>query len=202
MTKDRWEALMKAMGLEPSIDCFEELCKAYSEKHRFYHTAEHIEAMLRHFDAVSDIATRPTELELAIWFHDAIYKSLSKTNELDSAKWAREFLATKKYDEEGIERTFKLVMATLHDGEVENNDEKIIVDIDLTILGTSPEIYDEFERNVRKEYKIVPSIIYRKKRKELLKTFLRKASIYNLDYFKDRYEKAARENITRSIENL
>ncbi len=190
---------MSAMQLEPSIDCYEALYKAYSEKHRFYHTAKHIDAMLKHFDAVIDIAERPAELELSIWFHDAIYKPWSKSNELHSAEWAQAFLFSQGFDNKGVERIYNLIMATLHNGEVKVIDEQLMVDIDLTILGSSPDVYDEFERNVRKEYKVVPSLIYRKKRKELLRSFLENDSVYHLDYFKDKYENAARENINRAI---
>ncbi len=193
---------MRAMGLGSSIDCYESLYAAYSEKHRFYHTLNHIDAMLDHFDRVIDIAERPAELEFAIWFHDAIYKILSKTNELDSAKWAQEFLLSIGYDELGTERIYSLIMATQHNREVKGYDDKLIVDIDLTILGASKDVYDEFERNVRKEYKIVPLHIYRKKRIEILKSFLNNVSIYNLDYFKEKYECAARDNIKRAIEML
>lgn len=202
MNKNRWEALMSALGFEASFECYDALYAAYSEKHRFYHTVKHIEAMLRHYDAVKDIAERPAELELAIWFHDAIYKALSKSNELDSAEWAKEFSLSNGYDLEGAERIHSLIMATLHNGIVRDKDQKLIVDIDLTVLGASPEVYDEFERNVRKEYKMVPAFIYRKKRKELLKSFLNNESIYSLDYFKEKYENVARHNINRAIEML
>lgn len=93
-------------------------------------------------------------------------------------------------------------MATQHNVEVNSVDEQLIVDIDLTILGASPTVYDQFEENIRKEYRLVPSIIYRKKKKELLKSFLSKQSIYNLGYFKEKYENAARMNIKRAIEAL
>ena len=202
MTKDRWKLLMKAMGFEPSLDYYDALKTAYTEKHRFYHTTQHIKAMLNHFDAVIEFVERPDEMELAIWFHDAIYKTLSKTNELDSAKWAQSFLEKQGYDKAGIERIFNLIMATLHNGKLKTNDEKIIVDIDLAILGTPTEVYDKFERNIRKEYKLVPSFIYRKKRKQLLQSFLNNDSIYNMDYFKNKFENTARENIHRAIEYL
>jgi len=202
MTKDRWKLLMKAMGFEPSLICYDALKTSYTEKHRFYHTAQHITAMLKHFDAINEFVEKPDEMELAIWFHDAIYKTLSKTNEKDSAKWAQRFLISRNYDETGIDRIFNLIMATQHNGKLKTNDEKLIVDIDLTILGTLPEIYDEFERNIRKEYKIVPYFIYRKKRKQLLQSFLNNDSIFNIDYFKNKFENAARENIHRAIEYL
>ncbi len=49
---------------------------------------------------------------------------------------------------------------------------------------------------------MVPSFIYRKKRKELLKSFLQKDSIYSFDYFKLKYENIARLNIDRAIQAL
>ncbi|MCW9028665.1 MAG: hypothetical protein OQJ80_07020 [Kangiella sp.] len=202
MNKNRWQSLMRAMGMPPSVECFEKLKKAYSEKHRFYHTAKHIEAMLNHLDSAVELAEHPHELELAIWFHDAIYKPFSSTNELDSAKWAKEFLTDHQYSSDGVERVYNLIMATQHNVEVNSVDEQLIVDIDLTILGASPTVYEQFEQNIRKEYKLVPSIIYRKKRKELLKSFLSKPSIYNLDYFKEKYESAAGMNIEKTIEVL
>ncbi|MET4027818.1 putative metal-dependent HD superfamily phosphohydrolase [Marinobacter sp. MBR-99] len=202
MNQNRWQTLMSAMGLPPSKLCYDALHAAYSEKRRFYHTVDHIDAMLTHFDGVKDIAERPEELELAIWFHDAIYKPLSKTNELDSANWAQEFLASRGYGEAGIERVHNLIMATLHNGSVKGQDEQIIVDIDLAILGASPGVYDQFERNVRKEYRLVPWFIYRKKRKELLQSFLDRSGIYNLGSFKDRFERVARDNLNRTIGTL
>ena len=193
---------MRALGFKSSFDSYNTLVISYSERHRFYHTTKHIDAMLGHLDATAHLAERPAELELAIWFHDAIYKVFSKSNELDSAMWANEFVLSNGYDQKGAERLYRLIMATLHNGEVSDNDQKLIVDIDLAILGAPFEVYDEYERNVRREYKMVPSFIYRKKRKELLKSFLNNTNIYSLDYFQRKYEKSARSNIKRAIEIL
>ena len=195
---------MSAMNFNESHVCYEGLHTAYSEKHRFYHTVNHIDAMLQHFDAVKDIAEKPAELELAIWFHDGVYKALSKSNEFDSAVWAKDFCLSCGYDVAGAERVFSLIMTTLHNGETQLNgvDQQLIVDFDLTILGASPDVYDEYERNIRKEYRMVPSFIYRKKRKELLRSFLNDDSLYCLDYFKDKFEVTARQNISRAIEML
>ncbi|MCB1582044.1 MAG: N-methyl-D-aspartate receptor NMDAR2C subunit [Xanthomonadales bacterium] len=193
---------MQALRVEHSTDLYQTLYEAYAEKHRHYHTQKHIDAMLKHFDAVSDLAIQPAELELAIWFHDAVYKPLSKSNELESAQWAKQFLSSCNYDLEGQERVFKLIMATEHNGHIHSNDEKLVVDIDLTILGTPPDIYDVFEENVRKEYRLVPWFIYRKKRKEILKSFLNRPSIYQTQYFIDKFEETARVNISSTIAAL
>ncbi|WP_036198996.1 hypothetical protein [Marinobacter sp. EVN1] len=202
MNQTRWQTLMSALGLPLSEECYHALHAAYLEKHRFYHTVDHIDAMLTHFDGVKEIAEKPEELELAIWFHDAVYKSLSKTNELDSANWAQTFLAAHSYGKAGIERVHNLIMATLHNGNIETPDEQLIVDIDLAILGAPPEVHDQFERNVRKEYRLVPGFIYRKKRKELLRSFLSRGSIYNLELFNEKYEDQAKQNLHRAISTL
>lgn len=202
MNQTRWQTLMSALGLPPSAACYDTLHAAYSEKHRFYHTVDHIDAMLTHFDGVKEIAEKPEELELAIWFHDAIYKPLSKTNELDSANWAQAFLTAHSYGKADIERVHNLIMATMHNGNVKTPDEHLIVDIDLAILGAPPEVYDQFERNVRKEYRLVPGFIYRKKRKELLRSFLSSGSIYNLELFNERYEDQAKQNLRSAIGTL
>ncbi len=198
---------MSALGFEASLSCYETLHAAYSEKHRFYHSIKHIEAMLRQLDAAKDLAEKPAELELAIYFHDAIYKIFSKSNERDSALWAQDFALSQGYSREGAERVYSLIMATAHDvtaqdGKLHDNDQKIIVDIDLSILGSSPEEYDKYERFIRKEYEAVPLSTYREKRKELLESFLERSSIYNLDAFQNKYESAARANISRAITRL
>ncbi|TQV72897.1 hypothetical protein FLL45_15640 [Aliikangiella marina] len=202
LTEKRWRDLTEALNLSPCPDCFKAIQKAYSEGHRFYHTDQHINAMLKHLDATKSLAENPYELELAIWFHDAIYKPFSSTNELDSANWAKAFLNKENYIDAGIDRIYRLIMVTQHHGNAESNDESLMVDIDLTILGTSEEVYDEFEKNVRKEYKLVPWFVYKKKRKEILESFMSMPSVYRLDYFKSRYEDQARRNIARAIQVL
>ncbi|NVJ59838.1 MAG: hypothetical protein HWE27_05575 [Gammaproteobacteria bacterium] len=202
MEESRWMDLMARIGLNSSLHCFTSLKEAYSEKHRYYHTIQHIDAMLKHFDRIQDLADHPDEIELAIWFHDAIYKPFSKTNEQDSADWAFNFLKSGHYEKEGATRVYELIMATLHNRELKNNDQKLIVDIDLSILGTKPEVYEKFEKNVRKEYKLVPWFLYRKKRKEILQSFLDKKYIYHFGYFKERFESNARNNISLAIKSL
>ncbi|MGH1440343.1 MAG: HD domain-containing protein [Cellvibrionaceae bacterium] len=202
MTKDRWLSLMQAMKLDASLPCYESLLSAYSEAHRHYHTCSHISAMLRHFDQSITECKYPNEVELAIWFHDAVYKPFSSSNELDSAKWAKEFLYSANYKEDGIERVHQLIMATLHNGEAFTDDAKLLVDIDLSILGVPETTYDEFEKNIRKEYHLVPAIIYRQKRKQLLSSFLERQFIYNTVRYQEQYETQARENLERAMHKL
>lgn len=202
MNSQRWIHLMNHFGFDDNTDTYLALEKSYNETHRHYHNASHIKAVLHHFDETKHLAMAPKELELALWFHDAIYKPLSSSNELDSANWASEFLKGNKANEETINRVFQLIMVTLHNGIPNDNDEKLVVDIDLAILGSPKEIYDQFEKNVRQEYKFVPKIIYKKKRKEILESFLARDRIYSHDYFYENLEQNARNNIENTIQSM
>ncbi len=75
-------------------------------------------------------------------------------------------------------------------------------DIDLTILGSSERIYAQFEENVRKEYKWVPYFLYKKKRKEILRSFLDRERIYQTKYFNNKLETQAQINLNNAIASL
>ena len=65
---------------------------AYSEPHRHYHTTAHIDACLAELDLAGDLASDRGEVEVALWFHDAIYRSWRHDNEQRSADLAAETL--------------------------------------------------------------------------------------------------------------
>src|SRR5687767_6965684 len=98
MNRERWSALMKAFGFASYEETYGLLATAYAEKHRHYHTAQHIQACLRHLDTCASQADASEEIELALWFHDAIYKPLSRWNENKSADWAVRFLSVNDAD--------------------------------------------------------------------------------------------------------
>jgi len=154
------------------------------------------------FDESKHLAKRPYAIELALWFHDAVYKIFAKDNEQASADWAKNFLQKQNADDETQSNVYDHIMATLHDAECMDNDSALTVDIDLAILGTTPDVYKKFEQNVRKEYRLIPGFIYKKKRKEILQSFLDRKRIYHHSYFVDKYEVQARSNLQIAIDNL
>lgn len=194
---------MSSFSLPENEITYRALVKAYGEKHRAYHTWEHIAACLQHLDAVRDQADHPEEIELALWFHDAIYKPFSSTNEKDSAIWAQEFFELNNFeDDEVVSRVFDLIMVTEHSGQTKTQDEKLMIDIDLSILGTPTHVYDQFEKNVRFEYKRVPGFMFKKKRRELLQEFLDRDPLYQNAYLRDKLEEQAKLNLEWAIEAL
>ena len=202
MTPEYWQEMMNGLNLPASPEMCSALIREHERGHRHYHTREHISACLEHLADIWDRAERPFELALAFWFHDAVYKPFSPGNERASADWAIEFLSECGAEEDTIDRAEELIMATIHGAGELSGDTAFMADIDLAILGARPEIYDQYETNIRREYKWVPGFIFRKKRKELLQSFLDMLRIYRTDFFAEKWEAAARENLIRAITEL
>jgi len=83
-----------------------------------------------------------------------------------------------------------------------DSDPKLFADIDLSILGQAAAAFDEYERQVRVEYSWVPEPAFCAGRSAILRSFLERPSIYGTDFFREKYEAAARRNLSRSIARL
>ncbi len=200
---ERWRELWKELNGKSNADeVFRVLEKCYAEPHRAYHTLDHIRCCLNEFENVRHLAVRGKEIELAIWFHDAIYKPVAKDNEERSARLAEQFLSEAEVPTAVVGSVSKLILATKHVTIPDEPDARLLVDIDLSILGATEETFDEYEKNIRCEYKHVPWLFYRRKRVALLTSFLRRPNIYLTAEFRDRCEAQARQNLARSIARL
>jgi predicted metal-dependent HD superfamily phosphohydrolase len=60
---------------------------AYSSPERYYHNLAHIQDSLSVFNQTSSLAAHSEEVELAIWFHDAVYDPRRSDSEQRSAEW-------------------------------------------------------------------------------------------------------------------
>ncbi|MBK8067452.1 MAG: N-methyl-D-aspartate receptor NMDAR2C subunit [Rhodanobacteraceae bacterium] len=175
------------------------LLRCYAEAHRHYHTLQHLDECLAGFEAVAEQAQQPSQLELALWFHDAIYDVRSKRNEEASADWAREVLRGAGVSEEAAGRVHALVLVTRHDGVPQDADARLLVDIDLSILGAERARFEEYEHQIRAEYAHVPGLLFRFKRGQILRAFLDRPWIYATECFRARLERPARENLARAL---
>lgn len=163
---------------------------------------QHLDECFTNFAMIRREAVHPAEIELALWFHDAIYDVKNHDNELKSADWARLELLRAGAAEGTANRVHALVMVTRHNALPSTIDEQILVDIDLSVLGAEPNRFDEYETQVRAEYAWVPEPVYRSKRSEILQAFLDRNSIYSTPSFQSRLETQARSNLTRSLAKL
>jgi len=197
-----WHGLMRAFKLPENNETYHKLITAYSEKHRAYHTLDHITACFEHLDNVAQQATYAHEIKLALWFHDVIYNPFSGRNEEDSADLAKLFLSQNSVSPDVSQRVYDLIILTKDHVSPETDDGKLMLDIDLSILGAADHVYAQFEKDVREEYKRVPSFIFKKKRKEILKSFMMRPRIYHTEYFFARFEEQAKGNLSWAIGEL
>ena len=195
-------ALAVVGATNPGDAVFDDLMTRYREEHRHYHTAAHVEACVRHLCRFGALAENASEIELALWFHDAIYQTRSSDNEAASARWARRFVADAGGSDELGQAVEDHILATRHLEPLRRDSSAWVVDIDLGILGAPAAVYDRFEADIRSEYVWVPGPLFRRKRAEILRGFLERPSIYLTDLFRDELESRARENVGRAVEAL
>jgi len=201
-TLARWLELWSDQADHPALKCiYDDLVKMYGEPHRHYHNLSHISRCLEELTEARSHADHPFEVELAMWFHDAIYDLRRSDNEEASARYAQKTLR-ELIHEEPLERVISLIMSTRHNQPPKNNDEKLIADIDLAILGRPPKEYQEYEEGIRQEYNWVPEDRFEVGRTEVLARFLTREHIYHTDHFRERYEENARANLSHSISML
>lgn len=190
-----WQRAWTALGLNAPEGLMQRLLDAWAEPQRHYHSQQHLRECLALLEPTLDLAQHPGEVELALWFHDAVYDPQGKGNEQRSADWAIEALAEAGASGDVQQRVRALIMATCHDAESVDDDARLLVDIDLAILGSDPARFAEYDAQVRAEYRWVPGWLYPRKRKEVLAGFLARPAIYGTDRFRDRFEGRARENL-------
>lgn len=200
---ERWRTTWRGLGVEPADErLFEAVMARYAEPHRAYHTARHLDECFARLNAVTSLADHIYEVELALWFHDAVYEARRHDNEEQSASWAREAVLQAGLPIPVAGRVHDLILATKHDAVPATPDAALLVDIDLTILAAPIERFDEYERQVRQEYSWVPGFLFRRKRREILQAFLARPYIYSTEHFRMFCEALARANLERSIRSL
>jgi predicted metal-dependent HD superfamily phosphohydrolase len=203
LDRQRWRGLITRLGgNDPADRCLLELQAAYNEAHRYYHNGTHLRGCLKLVDALRGHFKRPDEAELALWFHDAVYRSRSTSNEADSAQWARRFIDESGMPVEIGERVATMVLATRHDGCGLKGDTALVCDIDLAILGVPAEVYDDFETRIRREYGWVEEAAYVEGRLQVLQRFLDRPSVYDSVVMRSLLEDSARSNLRRWVQRL
>lgn len=202
MSLARWRQPWADLGLEARMELHADLRNAYSEPHRAYHTLHHVSECLQLLQQTQGLARSVASIELAIWFHDAIYDPRRSDNEERSAMWAQSELRRAGAPLRLQNRIASLVMVTRHDGEPQDEDEELMSDIDLAILGAGSRRFDEYERQVRQEYAHVPTQQFRPARRKILNDFLERERIYRTEWFRTRREAQARTNVQRSLTRL
>lgn len=173
----------------------------YNEKHRFYHTLTHIHELLllvkQHRALICDYPS----VVLSIFFHDVIYNPRRHDNEEASAevfKVMMEESIQNKYPQSLANKVVKYILETKTHNVLQSSDEdlRLFIDFDMSILGRDRFTYMKYAQNIRREYIHIPLAEYCKGRATFLRKFLNEtASIYATERFQKTHEQAARDNL-------
>lgn len=200
MLRTSWSGAWSGLeALGDGGDVRDALVAQYEEAERRYHTPQHLEECLLLFDRMKAAPDHPSEVEMALWFHDAVYEIRGGDNEERSATWAFDALLQNGGDGAIVARVRELVLATRHKALPRTLDEQVLVDVDLAILGAPPERFAEYERQIRDEYTYAPGFLFRMKRREILRSFLDRPAIFSRPELHRELEQQARANLQSAI---
>ena len=189
-----------AMAAHLTEDLREDLLARWSEAHRKHHTVAHLHGML---DAIGVLADAGVEfdreaVELAAWFHDAIYEIGADDNEDRSAALAREMLAESPAREEVARLVLVTKTHAVADGDI---NAAVLSDADLAVLGSKPARYRDYAAAVREEYAAIPDDVFKPARAQVLSALL-DGPIYHTEAGRTQWEEQARRNVAEEIAEL
>lgn len=193
--EQRWSGLEARLGGSLG-HVLADLRTRHTQSWRAYHTLEHVMDVLGLLDGC--VLSDRTAVELAAWFHDAVYDPRATDNEEASARLAREQLAG-RVTPALLGRVEALIRVTATHTPGDDADAAAFVDADLSILGSEPERYEAYASAIRREYGWVPDAEYRVGRARVLNGFLARPHLFWTPAFRDRFEVRARANLAREV---
>ncbi|MGB5638160.1 MAG: hypothetical protein WBM63_03475 [Sedimenticolaceae bacterium] len=192
-----WQRCLKpGAGSDPAA-VWKEVARRYAEPHRHYHDKGHLVHCLEQLDLAAGEIRQPDQVEMAIWFHDVINEPGVKDNEQQSIELFRQ-LAAGVMDSAFISAVADLILVTTHSRTPDAPDHRFICDIDLASFGCPWECFEKDSVAVKAEFQGPDEDYYRGK-KAFLTSLLARPKIFLTDFFNQRYERQARNNIGRLL---
>jgi predicted metal-dependent HD superfamily phosphohydrolase len=177
-------------------DLYVELVSRWSEPHRHYHDVRHLAGTLAALDLIEDDAASSPVVQLAAWFHDAVYAGVAGVDEQQSAELAERMLGDLPPGD--VEEVVRLVLLTTHHhpepGDVAG---AALCDADLSILGAIPGRYDVYVRDVRLDYSAVGDESWSVGRTAVLASLLTLDPLYRTPMGRELWAERAKANLVR-----
>lgn len=180
----------------------------YAEPHRSYHGQSHIDAMLQALHARSTELTDPNAVELAIWYHDAVYNPAATDNEARSADLLLAEMAGLQ-SPASLRTAELMVRATANHSvpadlpDLVAGDVAAFLDLDMAVLGAEPAEYAAYEAGIAAEYVPVHGAeAYRSGRRAFLRSMLARDRLFLTDASHVALDAQARVNMRGALTRL
>jgi predicted metal-dependent HD superfamily phosphohydrolase len=186
-----------------------------------YHNVNHVAQMIDahkdiqnlYFDRLgvdgSDGVSLSLPVRLALLFHDYHYQPMGlKNEELSVEKMKRQIqiilmgLPADHIDYESIEEAGRIILMTRHITLMKEDAGALLLDLDLSILGSDEESFLIYEDQIRKEYSAVPDTFYHEGRKKVLAPLANRAAkgtLFNNIIAQSLYGAPAKRNLTKYL---
>ena len=198
-------SLAKACELKPKMggDLWLALEAAYENPPRAYHNINHAVACAM----MAESYRLPPIAAMALLYHDAHYVAGSSINEAESVELLREHFSDWKdhFTKEvplphptgpsPLDRIASLVMATKHDKLPDVPLEAWVMDIDMSILGSEPQVFATYDKAIRTEYGFLSDEAFEEGRTMFLMKLQLQEHLFFSPLLRDRFERQARDNI-------
>jgi predicted metal-dependent HD superfamily phosphohydrolase len=195
-----WEQVAQHLKLseDMTITIWNLILSRHSESHRYYHNMSHLIDLMQLLNEYEHHLIDKNAVILSILFHDIIYNPSSDRNEDDSASlWLSLFENLIQPDL--MEKVRYYIMATkAHDVSSSFDDDlKLFIDMDMSIVGRDEADYYLYASKIRKEYIHIDRQEYMTKRAQFLRSVFSENEkyIFASEIFRNRYEKQARDNM-------
>jgi predicted metal-dependent HD superfamily phosphohydrolase len=216
-----WRRLGQGLGWtgerQASADALgRELVNRHDRWPRRCHDTRQLAVVLQQAAAWRARMQRPDEVELALWFHDAVRDPWRVDNEARSARLATRRLTALGLAPERVARVAALVRATAHreaghapedaalfaaDGPLTDTRDWVL-DLDLAPLASTPEVFDRLEADLAREYFWVRRARWAAGRGAAIERLLALPRLFRQETLGRRLEGPARANLTRALQAL
>jgi len=201
----RFDALWSRTVGTPGAAAWRALDAGYGAADRHYHGWPHVAALLAGHDAAratpAFAGLDGDAIDLAIFFHDAVYDTVRADNEARSADLLLA-QAGPAADDARVRAAAAMIRATAAHGASGDPATRLLLDLDLSVLGAPPAAYAAYAAAIRREYAAIPEAAWRLGRAGVLDRFLARPRLYQTDLFHDGLEAAARANLAAEADGL
>jgi predicted metal-dependent HD superfamily phosphohydrolase len=196
---------------------WEALDAGYTERHRSYHTWDHIAGLLEKLSEFSDLSTRSDIIAVSVFWHDVVYRTQNQDgsprpdyeNVRDSGELFRQYALLNKCDADAV---YHLIMATANHLQARaekqyyagfSGDLDLFLDLDLSSLASPWQEFAEGLARIRTEFSWASEVVFCSIQVQILENFAKAdAWLYRRMETSEKWRDAARANLKRCIPEL
>ena len=196
---------------------WEALDAGYTERHRAYHTWEHVAGLLEKLSTFSNLSARSDIIAVSVFWHDVVYRTQNQDgsprpdyeNVRDSGELFRQYTLLNKSDADAV---YDLIMATADHLQARAekqyyagfaDDLDLFLDLDLSSLASPWEEFVEDLARIRTEFSWAPEVVFCLSQLRILENFAKEdVGLYRRAETSEQWRDAAMVNLKRCITEL